>query len=150
MPKKHGLSLDVETIEELKKLAKEEGLQTVSSFIRYLVKTYPTLKRIKEMFDSGLLVPATQDISHKQSEASRKGYYPLPFAETHKALINQADIKVLIQNLNITNEFKFVAITDRGLEEEEKAVIKPLKDYEPEIEEVYEKGVKIVSFKPKK
>jgi len=47
-------------------------------------------------------------------------------------LISQADIKVLIQNLNITNEFKFVAITDRGLEEEEKAVIKPLKDYEPE------------------
>jgi hypothetical protein len=49
-------------------------------------------------------------------------------------------------------EFNLVALTKEGIEElkEEKVIIKPLKDYEPEIEEVYEKGVKIVSFKPKK
>ena len=67
-------------------------------------------------------------------------------------MINQADIKILIKELNITNEFNLVALTKEGIEElkEEKVIIKPIKDYEPEIEEVYEGKIRIVSFKPRK
>ena len=55
-----GLSVDKPTAQKIRELAKSEGFPSTSSFIRYLVEVYPTLKRIKEMFDKGLLVPATQ------------------------------------------------------------------------------------------
>ena len=71
--KYRGFSIEVELIEEAKKYAKEEGFKNIADFIRFLIKTYPYTKRLRQMFEQGLLVPATQDISHKQSEASRKG-----------------------------------------------------------------------------
>jgi len=49
------IQIDKETRDKLKELATEEGFQTVSSFLRYIAEVYPTLKKIKEMFDSGKL-----------------------------------------------------------------------------------------------
>jgi len=145
-----GLSVDKPTAQKIRELAKSEGFPSTSSFIRYLVEVYPTLKRIKEMFDKGILVPVTQvqtitqDHIHKQIKVTHEDQYLPPFTETHKTLINQADIKILIKNLKIVNKFNLVIMDDKGtIEEKGTVAIKPLKDYEPEIEEVYEKGIKI-------
>ena len=107
------------------------------------------------MFDSGLLVPVTQEPIHKQSEASRKGYYPPTFAETHKAnevKVYYLDIRNYIYNtFNVIKPCKVVVTEDVKVKElDEKVIKKFMEDYKPDIEEVYEKGIKIVSFESKK
>ena len=51
--KYQGLSLEKELIEEAKKYAEEEGFSTVTDFIRFLIKTYPYTRRLRELFESG-------------------------------------------------------------------------------------------------
>ena len=51
--KYQGLSLEKELIEEAKKYAEEEGFSTVTNFIRFLIKTYPYTRRLRELFESG-------------------------------------------------------------------------------------------------
>jgi len=78
------------------------------------------------------------------------GYHHTHFAETCTVLINKANIKILIQNLNIINKLNFVALMSKGLKERSNKIIKPLKDYEPKIKEVYIENARVESVEIKK
>ena len=145
-----GLSVDKPTADKIRELAKKEGFPSTASFIRYLVEIYPTLKKLKEMFDAGLLVPVTQEPIHKQSEASRRGYYPPTFAETHKAIIN---IFIKIDSLNIVRSEEEVSIRYEVEPSRIEDILNKVTGWVgTPVKEVVSnpKEVKIVSFKPSK
>jgi len=43
----HGISLEKKILEEAKKYAEEEGFTSVTTFIRWLIKSYPFIKELK-------------------------------------------------------------------------------------------------------
>ena len=69
----HGISLEKKILKEARKYAEEEGFTSVTAFIKWLIKSYPFIKQLKNLCSQNLLVPATQAQLHKESEASRKG-----------------------------------------------------------------------------
>ena len=92
---------------------------------------------------------------HRLTTATFWGDYPLPFAETYPVI--NIDKAVFIkeykkENYIITNKFNQVTIKESGIEDVAipNAIVKVRKDYEPEIEEVYEGKVRIESIRLKK
>lgn len=44
----HGISLEKTILEEARRYAREEGFASIAEFIRWLIKTYPFIKALKQ------------------------------------------------------------------------------------------------------
>ncbi len=99
-----GLSVDSKTAEKIRELARKEGFPSTASFIRHLIEIYPTIRRIKEMFDSGLLL-LPQNLQKQLNEASQD------LMSTLSKSSNYISVKNILPSVQKGNVKVWIAVT---------------------------------------